>query len=122
MRRLLTLLRLLTRATAVLLLLVGLALWAGHPAPWRSVHLALGGVLAATLLALGVVAARATGRGSALLIAVLWTALLAGYGLGHARLWPGGAHWLAQVLHVLIGLATIGVAERLAAGALRTPG
>lgn len=122
MQRLLHALRIATRATAVALLLVGLPVWAGQPGPWRGLHLALGAVLAAVLLTLGGVAVRATRRAGPLLVAVAWTALLVGYGLAHGRLWPGGAHWVAQLLHVLIGLATIGVAERVAAGARRDAG
>ena len=117
MTTLLSPLRLVVRATAVALLLIGIALWLGYAVPWRGVHLGLGVLLAAAVLALGAVVARTTGRLGALAAAVAWVALLVGYGIVHPRLWPGGAHWIAQLLHVLIGLATVGLTERLAAGA-----
>lgn len=102
------------RALAAVLLLVGIAIWAGHYVPWRAVHAGLGALLGVLLLAEGIVAWRATERVGVIVLAAVWTAVLAGYGFAHARLWPGGAHWIAQMLHVLLGLATLGVAERVA--------
>jgi hypothetical protein len=101
------------RAVVVAQVLLGLLLWAGFVVPWRSVHLGL--ALGALLLAVGAAAARAAGRATAAVAAGAWTALLVGYGVAHPGLWPGRLHWVAQVVHVLIGLATLGVAERLAA-------
>ena len=104
------------RALAGATLLVGLLIWTGRPVPWTSVHMGLGVLLGLTLIVLGVVVTRLTGRMSATLIAVGWTVLLIAYGVAHARLWPGDSHWIAQLLHVLIGLATLGVAERMVRG------
>jgi len=42
-------------------------------------------------------------------------------GLAQDRLLPGSAHWLIQVLHLLVGLAAIGQGEALAARILRRP-
>ncbi|HKH90553.1 MAG TPA: hypothetical protein VKA54_02055 [Gemmatimonadaceae bacterium] len=103
------------RATAVVALLLGILVWTGRPLPWRSVHMGVGLLLGVLLLALSVVVVRATGRASAVVIALVWTVLLVAYGIGHASLWPGSMHWIAQVLHLLVGLATLGIAERLAA-------
>lgn len=100
---------------------LGVWLWLGrHTTGVRPVHLALGALLGLALLALGATTSRRTGRAGAVLGAAGWTALLVAYGVGHPRLLPGDAHWLAQLLHLATGLATVGVAARVAGGASRT--
>jgi len=48
-------------------------------------------------------------------LTVLWGALTLALGLTQTRLMVGGAHWVIQVLHLLVGLGGIVLAERLAA-------
>ena len=107
------------RATTVVALLLGIVVWTGRSVPWRNVHLATGLLLGVLLLAIGFVVMRASGRASALLFAIAWTAFLATFGIAHEGLWLGSTHWVAQLLHLLTGLATLGIAEGLAARARR---
>ena len=107
------------RGLAVLQLSLGGALWAGYAGPWRTLHLGLGVGLGLALLALGATVTAVARRPGALLIVGAWTVLLVAYGVGHARLLPGSAHWVAQVAHVLLGLATLGLAEWVAGRAGR---
>ena len=114
MPRHLKLLLIAIRATAVLTLLLGIVIWTGRRVPWTSAHMGLGVLVGILLIAIGVAVTRSTGRIGATLIAVAWLVILVAYGIGHTRVLPGDAHWVAQVVHVLLGLATIGVAERMA--------
>jgi len=107
------------RLLAVTQLALGIIVWTGRPVPWRGVHIGLGVAFAGLVVVLGALVARATGRVGALLASLAWTAFLVAFGISHQRVWPGSAHWVAQALHLLIGLATLGVAERLAAPARR---
>ena len=115
-------LRIAVRVLATLLLVVGILIWTGRVDPWRSLHQSLGGLLALALLGVGIAGTQATRRAGPLVMAILWAVLLMGYGIAHARLWPGDMHWVAQALHVLIGLATVGMAEGMAARAARATG
>lgn len=113
-------LKLLDRAIHVLgalQLLLGIAVWSGAAVPWRGMHIATGLLFAATFVAVGAVAARRDRRALPLVAALAWIAIVVAYAFAHARLLPGDAHWVAQLLHVVIGLGTIGIAERLAAPA-----
>lgn len=101
------------RVLTVTQLALGGALWAGAAGAWRPLHLGLGGALGLTLVALGAAVSATTRRPGALLLARAWTALLVAYGIGHVRLRPGGGHGTVQVAHLLIGLATLGIAERV---------
>jgi hypothetical protein len=103
------------RVTAVVALLLGIIVWTGRSLPWRHIHMATGLLLGLLLLAVGFVVMRATGRAGALLAALAWTVFLATFGVAHEGLWLGSTHWVAQLLHLLSGLATLGIAEGLAA-------
>lgn len=103
------------RALGVLQLLLGIAIWTGAAVPWRGVHIMTGLLFAATFVAIGAVTARLAGRVLPLAAALGWIAIVVAYAFAHARLLPGDAHWVAQLVHVVIGLATIGIAEKVAA-------
>jgi hypothetical protein len=47
-------------------------------------------------------------------LAGLWGALVVGLGLTQSQLLPGDAHWVVQVLHLLVGLGAKGLAQNLA--------
>src|SRR5262249_2134403 len=49
------------------------------------------------------------------LLAFVWGLIVPLLGLTQTQLLPGSAHWLIQVLHLLVGLGAIGQAEGLAA-------
>ncbi|MCL4301796.1 MAG: hypothetical protein KJ077_39240 [Anaerolineae bacterium] len=35
-------------------------------------------------------------------------------GLTQAQLWPGAFHWVIQLIHLVVGLAAMGLGDRLA--------
>jgi ABC-type multidrug transport system permease subunit len=47
--------------------------------------------------------------------AILLGAFAAVFGMIHGTLLPGDLHWIIQVLHVLIGIAAIGLGEAISA-------
>jgi hypothetical protein len=46
-------------------------------------------------------------------LAIAWGLVVPILGLSQDGLLPGPAHWVIQVLHLLVGLAAIGLAEAL---------
>jgi hypothetical protein len=48
-------------------------------------------------------------------LAIAWGFVVPVLGLLQGELLPGGSHWVVQVLHLLVGLIAIGLAESLAA-------
>ena len=67
------------------------------------------------LWALAALAARAGSRPALVALAVVWGLVLPIYGVMHARLLPGSAHWVVQVVHLLLGIGALRLAEGLAA-------
>lgn len=110
----LTISHMLVRITGVLLLLLGLLIWtepnAGQFVP---IHMLLGVVLVISVWVMSGVSLRAgapvgfAGGLAVLGLLVLWL------GLQQRSLMPGSSHWVIQVIHLLLGLAAVGVAEAL---------
>ena len=103
------------RLSVLLGLVLGVVLWIqGRSPALTNAHVAVGFVLDIGLWAW---AARAALRGAPrglVTVAALWGLLLPVVGFGQLRWMPGAAHWVIQVVHLLIGLGAAGMAESLA--------
>jgi hypothetical protein len=73
-----------------------------------------GFVLVLSLWVLAVLAALAGVSRGVVALAIFWGLVVPILGLTQARLLPGPAHWSIEVLHLLIGLAAIGMGGGLA--------
>lgn len=100
----------------LLALILGLLSWAGMASHLLAMHMLLGLLAVAALWVIGVAQALAAG-GSWRLAAC---ALVAGaltilVGLYQTTMMLGPYHWIIQVIHLLLGLLTIGLGHRAAA-------
>lgn len=103
----------LVRAAGLILIVLGLLFWSGHLTGLVPLHILVGLVLVLALWALAVLGARA-GVGVGLAAgALFWGLVVLVLGLSQAAILPGGAHWVVQVLHLIVGIAAIGLAEML---------
>jgi hypothetical protein len=119
MRRVIVVLRWLIRVCAIVQLTLGSLFWTGNATALIPLHMLTGLVLVLGLWTQAALGARA-GLGLGLLgLALGWGAIVVVLGLTQDSLLPGDAHWVVQVLHLLIGLAAVGLAESIAARALR---
>ena len=105
--------RILMRASITILLVLGLLFWAGQALSLLPVHMAVGLIFVLGLWTLAYLAARA-GAPAALTAsaAVLGLAVLALGGM-QTQLLPGPQHWIVRLVHLLLGLGAMGLAERL---------
>lgn len=100
--------------SGVALLLLGIAFWTGHALALIPLHMILGGVL---MLSLWILVAISFYMRVALrlgIVVVVWSLAVALLGMTHAHLLPGYGHWVIQVLHLLIGIAAMGLGGVLA--------
>ncbi len=108
-----TSLRILVRLCGLILIILGIIFWTGHALGLISVHMVVGLLLAVALWVLAFLGARAkVGAGFVTLVAV-WALIMVVFGAMQARLMPGTAHWVVQVLHLLIGIAALGMGDQL---------
>lgn len=99
-----------------LALISGLLFWLGWALQLMSMHMSLGILAVAALWTIGFAQATAPGGSWGLAVAALVTGLLTLLlGLYQAALLIGPFHWIIQVVHLLLGVATIGLGHMAAA-------
>jgi len=116
-----TIVRTLIRLTGLVQIVLGVLFWTGNARGLIPLHMLVGFVLVLSLWVMAALAARAGVQPGLVALAAVWGLVVPVLGLAQDRLLPGSAHWLIQVLHLLVGLAAIGQGEALAARILRRP-
>lgn len=106
----------LMRLMAAVQIVLGIGFWTGHWWSAVQVHTTNGIAYVVALWLLALIALfqrRAVGLA---LFAILWGFALAMLGFTQYRILAGSSfHWVVRVVHLLVGLATLGIAEQLAA-------
>ena len=102
------------RISGLLALILGILFWSGHAYPLVPLHMALGTILVIALWILGGKGARVGVSGGLVAIAVIWGLLVPVFGALQVHLVPGAGHWIIQIIHLLLGLGAMGLAEGLA--------
>lgn len=98
------------RGAGILALVLGLLFWGGDLLQLVPVHMLLGLIV---VLALGVLSVAAIKGGQVGLgvVGLVVAVLLLIVGGGQQRMLPGDAHWIVQVVHILLGMGAIGCGE-----------
>jgi len=117
MKTAITVLRMLVRLCFVVLLVLGIIFWTGHGLSLIPTHMTIGIILVVSLWLTAILAAIARAPMGLVIAGLLWGALTIWLGASQMSLLPGGAHWIIQVLHLLVGMGAVGINERLGAAA-----
>jgi hypothetical protein len=105
----------LIRITGLVQIILGALFWVIQNDALVPVHILVGSVLVLSLWILAFLVAQAGVDWRWVALAIAWGLIVVILGLTQAQLLPGSAHWLIQVLHLLIGLGAIGLGEGLSA-------
>ena len=101
------------RITGIFQVLLGIVFWTGNALPLIPVHMLVGSIFVISLLVLGIRAAvKGAGAGPAALV-IGWGAVVLAFGMVQAQILPGPYHWIIRTLHLLVGIAAMGLADRL---------
>lgn len=103
------------RLLALILLVLGFQFWVKHSYGHLVLHMRLGQMTILLLWALAWIALRAGVKQKLVLLAILYGFFVAVFAIYMGRLLPGRAHEAIRVLHFLLGLGAIGLAESLGA-------
>src|SRR5919201_5819021 len=114
-----TVARVLVRIAGVLQLGLGLLFWTGNVLTLIPLHMLVGSVIVLLLWTLAGLAARAGAHAGLVLLALAWGVVVPVLGMTQTALLPGPLHWLVQVMHLLVGLVALALAETLARRILR---
>ena len=102
------------RAGWLVQLALGLAFWTGNLLGLVDLHQLLGILLVLALWTQAALAHRAGVPGGLVAAAAVWGLVVVIVGLTQRDLLTGSAHWVIEVVHLLLGVGLIGLAERLA--------
>ena len=105
--------RLVIRVLGSALIILGVFFWTGNALALVPVHMLFGILLVLLLWTLAVLAARTGEPPGLVAFAIAWGMIVPILGLTQDQLLPGALHWIIKVLHLLLGLGAIGVAEML---------
>jgi hypothetical protein len=113
MKTSITVTQMIFRITGLIQIVLGLLFWAGIVRNLVPIHMLIGLILVIALWVLAVLTAR-TGAPLGLAIgAFVWGIIVVALGVTQVEILPGGAHWVIQLLHLIVGLAAMGLGERL---------
>ncbi|HEY5258490.1 MAG TPA: hypothetical protein VIJ12_08955 [Candidatus Baltobacteraceae bacterium] len=116
----LTALNWVARIVGVVLIILGIFFWTGSAIGLIGLHMALGAIFVLVLWAMAIVAAVGRAPIATVVVGLIWGALILWVGLTQTTMPLGSAHWVIQLIHLLLGGIGIGVAQRLATVAPRT--
>jgi hypothetical protein len=117
MRSTITALQMAIRVVGVVQIILGLAFWTGNLLGLVDLHQLLGILLVLGVWTQAALAARAGVPAGMVAGAVVLGLIVPIVGLTQRELLPGSAHWVIQVVHLLLGLGLLGMADSLAARA-----
>jgi hypothetical protein len=114
MRSTITAIQMGIRALGVVQLVLGIIFWTGNALGLVDLHQLIGILLVLGLWTQAAMAHRAGVPGGLVAGAAVWGLLVPIVGLTQRDLFPGSAHWVIQVVHLLLGLGLLALAENLA--------
>ena len=94
-------------------LVLGILFWTGNADSLQIVHIVIGILVVLSLWTLGIAQGLAGGSFGLALATFLIGFLLVLVGLFQTRWLIGSNHWVIQIIHLLLGLSAIGLAEMI---------
>lgn len=103
----------LMRIAAAIQLILGIGFWTGHWIKAIPVHQTIGTIYVLLLWVLAVLALVKRTRLGLAVFAIVWGVVIAGFGMMQQTILVGDLHWIIRVLHLIIALSAMPIAERL---------
>jgi hypothetical protein len=114
MRSTITGIQMFVRVAGVVQLLLGLVFWTGNLLSLVDLHMLNGILLVLALWTQAVLAHRAGVPGRLVAGAFVWGLIVVALGLTQTDLLTGSLHWVIQVIHLLLGIGLLDLADTLA--------
>jgi hypothetical protein len=107
------------RLAGIIQIVLGLLFWTGRALSYIPFHINNGFLVVLGLWTLAILALIARGRGALAAFALLWGLAVAAFGMTQMSMLVGPWHWVIRVIHLVMGLVALGVADALAAHVLK---
>ena len=102
------------RVIAVVQVALGILVWTGHGDSLIPVHIAVGLLLVVDLWAAVALGLRSGAPIGLAVVALAWSVGMPVFGLVQASILTGNVHVVVEILHLVVGLAAVGLVEALA--------
>lgn len=114
MSRVMNIFLMLIRLLVVVMLILGIIIWTGNADVLINIHMLIGILTVLCLWVFAILYARAPGGDWGLAIGAIVLGIVVAIVGSMQRQWlVGSAHWVIQVIHLLLGLSIIGIAEAM---------
>jgi hypothetical protein len=114
MNRSIAIARTIVIVAGLLQIVLGLLFWSGIGKGLVPVHATIGFVLVLSLLTLTFLAARAGAPIGLVVLVAVWAVVVPVVGITQTHILVGSGHWIIQAVHLLLGVAAMGLASVLA--------
>ena|SRR5690348_13807531 len=98
------------RIAGTVQLVLGALFWSGHAYALLPLHIISGMLIVLTLWTVAVLALINGTRPGLAVFSLMWGLALPAFGLRQATILVGSMHWIVRVVHLLMGLAAMGLA------------
>jgi hypothetical protein len=109
-----TLVQWIARLTGLVLIILGICFWTGRALGLIPLHMLIGLVFVIALWVLAGLGMKSKVGSAPVIGAVIWGIVVLALGMTQRSLLVGSLHWIVSALHLVVGLAAMGTAERLA--------
>lgn len=113
MRTATTITQIVLRICFLVLLVLGICFWTGHLAGYVGLHMAAGGIFVLAMWTMAILGARARVGGALVANTAIGGLIVLALGMTQTQLMVSDMHWIVRVLHLLVGLAAMGIAEQV---------
>lgn len=109
------------RAAMAVQVILGIGFWAGHWTSLVNVHMAIGSLFVISLWVISGIAGAHGRPGRVVAFGFVWGVVVLALGMTQQSILVGDLHWIVRVLHLVVGIAAMPIAERLVAGPQAAP-
>lgn len=104
------------RAAMAVQVILGIGFWTGHWANLVGAHMAIGALFVIALWVIAGIAAARGGPARLVAFGFVWGVVVLALGMTQQRILIGDLHWMIRIVHLVVGIAAMPIAERLVAG------
>jgi hypothetical protein len=111
----------LARLAFLVQLILGIGFWTGHFINLVNVHMAIGSLFVLALWAIAVLALRAGAAKGLAIGEIILGLVIAWFGMSQVTMLVGDMHWIVRVVHLVLAMVALPIAERLARVGMAAP-
>src|SRR5215471_14333692 len=99
------------RAAMAVQVILGIGFWTGHWTNLVNAHMAIGALYVIALWVIAGIAGAHRRPGGLVAFGFIWGVVVLAFGMTQQRILVGDLHWIIRVVHLVVGIAAMPIAE-----------